>query len=111
MSRGVLEPRTCVRAEQDDGTRQVIEEIVFNNMMGQTYSNDDLSIFRIFPIRDKISAQFRAEAFNIANQVVFGNPGNTVNSPGSFGVISSTANSPRVIQLGCICSSKINPIS
>ena len=71
-----------------------------NNMMGQTYSNDDLSIFRVFPIRDKFSAQFRAEAFNIANQVIFGNPGNTVNSPGSFGVISSTANSPRVIQLG-----------
>jgi len=46
-----------------------------------------------------MTVQFRAEAFNILNQVVFGMPNTTLNS-NQFGVISSQANSPRTIQFG-----------
>jgi hypothetical protein len=61
--------------------------------------NIDFSVFKNFLIRERLSAQFRAEAFNALNQVVFGSP-NTVLSSGQFGVISSQSNSPRTIQFG-----------
>jgi len=48
---------------------------------------------------EKMTVQFRAEAFNILNQVVFGMPNTTLNS-NQFGVISSQANSARTIQFG-----------
>ena len=36
---------------------------------------------------------------DLFNRVVFGGPSANVNSPGSFGLISSQANTPRIIQL------------
>jgi len=59
--------------------------------------NIDFSLFKNFQPIERITLQFRAEAFNILNQVVFGSP-NTVLSSGQFGVISSQSNSPRTIQ-------------
>jgi Carboxypeptidase regulatory-like domain/TonB dependent receptor len=61
--------------------------------------NIDFSLFKNFQIKERLSAQLRAEAFNLLNQVVFGSP-NTVLSSGQFGVISSQSNSPRTIQFG-----------
>lgn len=57
----------------------------------------DFSAFKNFPLTRVVSGQFRAEAFNLVNQVVFGAP-NTVLSSGQFGVISTQANTPRQIQ-------------
>jgi hypothetical protein len=57
----------------------------------------DFSIFKNFQATEQVNVQFRAEAFNLLNQVVFGSP-NTVLSSGQFGVISSQANTPREIQ-------------
>ncbi len=59
--------------------------------------NIDLSLFKNFPIRERLNAQFRGEAFNLLNQVVFGSP-NAVLSSGQFGVISGQANAPRTLQ-------------
>lgn len=59
--------------------------------------NIDLSLFKNFQPIERVTLQFRAEAFNVLNQVVFGSP-NVVLSSGQFGVISSQANSPRTIQ-------------
>jgi hypothetical protein len=42
--------------------------------------------------------QFRSEFFNIANHPQFNNPGSNRGSPSAFGVISSTAVSPRILQ-------------
>jgi hypothetical protein len=61
--------------------------------------NIDFSLFKMFKPVEKMTVQFRAEAFNILNQVVFGMPNTTLNS-NQFGVISSQANSPRTIQFG-----------
>ena len=41
--------------------------------------------------------QFRAEVFNLANRVQFSPPATAVGSA-TFGIISSQANNPRLIQ-------------
>lgn len=60
--------------------------------------NVDFSVFKNFRPADKFDLQFRAEAYNILNQVQFGQPNMTLSS-GQFGVVSSQANSPRQLQL------------
>jgi hypothetical protein len=57
----------------------------------------DFSVFKNFAAVGHVNVQFRAEAFNLLNQVVFGNP-NMVLSSGQFGVITTQANTPREIQ-------------
>ena len=46
---------------------------------------------------ERVTIEFRAEAFNLLNQVVFGMPNTSLNS-NQFGVISSQANGPQTIQ-------------
>lgn len=73
----------------------------FIDVRGPSLFNFDLSVFKTFSIKERIKAQFRAEALNATNTVYFGNP-NTSYSPTSstFGVITSQINNPRLIQLG-----------
>ena len=59
----------------------------------------DLSIFKNTYIREgKLNLQYRVEMFNAFNTPQFGRPGPGFGY-GSFGVISSTAVSPRQIQM------------
>ncbi len=68
---------------------------------GPGQANLDLSLSKTvivnWPI-EKSSIQFRAEFFNALNHPQFANPDTNFSSP-TFGVISSTAVNPRVIQL------------
>ena len=49
-------------------------------------------------LRDgRMNLQFRAEFFNLFNRVRFGDPGLTFGTT-QFGVVSSQANSPRLVQ-------------
>jgi hypothetical protein len=60
--------------------------------------NLDLSLFRDFPIRERLKLQFRAEAFNLTDTPVYAAPvANFSNA--NFGKVLSTANSPRQLQL------------
>jgi hypothetical protein len=62
----------------------------------------DMGLFKSFKFTEQINLQFRAEFFNIFNQVNFANP-NTNVSGGGFGRITSThpnAGDPRIIQFG-----------
>jgi hypothetical protein len=59
--------------------------------------NFDLSLFKNFRIKEGWTLQFRAESFNVFNTPQFGIPNQDISSV-SFGVISSTANSPRQMQ-------------
>src|SRR5205823_865162 len=68
-------------------------------MRGPGQANWDLSMFKTFKVGERISAQFRAEAMNAFNTPLFRNPSTAFGS-GSFGVITSQANFPRLIQLG-----------
>ncbi|HWR16890.1 MAG TPA: carboxypeptidase regulatory-like domain-containing protein [Terriglobales bacterium] len=69
----------------------------YNSMIGPGYVNTDLSIFKNFtlPFRES-SVQFRAEAFNLFNNVNLSNP-NGVMTNAQFGKITS-AGSPRIVQ-------------
>ena len=57
-----------------------------------------MSLFKDFKLHEKLSLEFRAESFNLLNTPQFGGP-NTSVTAGTFGVISSQANSPRQNQL------------
>jgi hypothetical protein len=69
-----------------------------NALLSQQFYNVDFSVVRRFPIVEKINLEFRAEAFNVLNHTVFGVPVLTVNTPTTFGQVTSTANSPRQMQ-------------
>ncbi len=61
--------------------------------------NWDLSLFKNFRFRERATAEFRAEFFNMFNTPQFGTPGTGFNSA-AFGVIAGQANTPRQIQFG-----------
>jgi hypothetical protein len=48
---------------------------------------------------DRVRLQFRAEMFDMFNHPQFGPPGNSYGS-GSFGIVSSQINNPRLVQFG-----------
>jgi hypothetical protein len=63
--------------------------------------NENMSVTRVFPIREKKSIEFRAEAFNAFNRVRFGTGSTTLQSA-TFGVLTgsgSQINTPRQLQL------------
>jgi hypothetical protein len=69
-----------------------------NSLRSDWNKNLDLSIFRTFPVYERLALEFRAEAFNLTNTAVFAAPNNVINAP-NLGVVTSTANSPRELQL------------
>jgi len=74
-------------------------DLARNYLHGPPHRELDLSLHREFRASERMTFQFRAEAFNITNTPTFGAPG-AAYAPGSatFGVISS-AGLPRNIQL------------
>jgi hypothetical protein len=67
-------------------------------LFGPGRTNFDLSLFKDFPIRERVKMQFRAESFNIFNHPQFGLPGGSIGSA-SAPVISSTVGNPRQMQV------------
>lgn len=65
---------------------------------GPGFTNADISLFKIFPIRERLRVEFRSEFFNAFNHANFSNPGSFF--PFGFGIISSTVGDPREIQFG-----------
>jgi hypothetical protein len=72
-----------------------------NSVRGPGWWNIDLSLFRRFPIGQKLNLELRAEAFNLTNTPHFSNPNGDVND-GAFMTITGTSNnSPeRQFRLG-----------
>src|SRR4029077_8598523 len=64
---------------------------------GPAYNSSDFSVLKDFALRERMKLQFRAEMFNVFNQVNFNNPDTTV-TDGTFGVITG-AQPGRVVQL------------
>jgi hypothetical protein len=62
-------------------------------------NNVNVSAMKYIRIRESIKLQFRADAFNLCNHPLFAAPTIGVTS-GTFGQISSTTNTPRIVQLG-----------
>jgi hypothetical protein len=61
--------------------------------------NIDMALERAIPIKESHSVHVRAEFFNLTNTSNFSNPNSNVSSGPAFGVITSTATNPRIIQL------------
>jgi hypothetical protein len=70
-----------------------------NSLDGPGYKDMNASLFRDFSIGERVKFQFRGEATNVFNWVSLNNPGGTLNSSSSFGVISG-ASAMRVLQVG-----------
>jgi len=71
-----------------------------NSLQADWSRNLDLSLFRSFSLSGDRRLEFRAEAFNATNTPVFSAPDNYLpDGPGFFGVVSSTANTAREMQL------------
>jgi hypothetical protein len=66
----------------------------------------DVSLTRLFPIRERANLNFRVDFFNMSNSVVLGNPQGTLtpgdnglsNGATNFGQITGTSNTERQIQ-------------
>ena len=71
-----------------------------NPLVGQHWNDVDMSVFRKFPLglgEDRYF-EFRAEAFNLFNNVVFNTPDST-GSDANFGQVTSQWNNPRILQM------------
>jgi hypothetical protein len=69
----------------------------FNNLRVDTTNNLNVSLTKDFALREKIKLQFRADSFNVLNHALFAAP-NVSPTSTAFGVVSSTTNTPRIIQ-------------
>ena len=70
-----------------------------SDLRNQGAKNVDFSLFKRFPVTERVRLEFRGEAFNLMNTPLFAAPGTTVNTP-TFGVVTTQENSPRQVQLG-----------
>ncbi|MEO8027013.1 MAG: TonB-dependent receptor, partial [Bryobacteraceae bacterium] len=61
-----------------------------NTFRGPGFFNTDLSLVKKFRVREGMNATFRAEAYNLFNTVNFNPPGVNLQTPATFGIISST---------------------
>jgi hypothetical protein len=72
---------------------------MFNNLRSDAANNVDLSMIKNFHISERVTGQFRFEAFNALNRTEFAAP-NLSPTSSAFGTITSQANTPRAIQMG-----------
>jgi|GEM_PF-300867 len=72
-----------------------------NNLRGPNYFNLDTGLAKTFPlVSDRVNLKFRADAFNAFNHPSFATPStsNLDITGGTFGQITATATTPRVMQ-------------
>jgi outer membrane receptor protein involved in Fe transport len=69
-----------------------------NSLRTEPFKNLDASLFREFPLLESMKLQLRLDSFNSFNHPVWGVP-NTCQNCQNFGVVTSTVNSARQLQL------------
>jgi hypothetical protein len=69
-----------------------------NTLYGPGRWNVDMSLFKDIPVREPLTLQFRAEAFNTFNHPQFGQPNSTI-GVSTAGTITSIVGNPRQMQL------------
>ncbi len=71
-----------------------------NVLRGPGFGAVDFSVFKNTPLTERVSSQFRVEMFNLFNQTNFANPGTSLNSSSSFGLITNTRNGSSAPGIG-----------
>ncbi|HEX3891494.1 MAG TPA: carboxypeptidase regulatory-like domain-containing protein [Terracidiphilus sp.] len=66
---------------------------------GPGVEQEDLSLFKSFPMGEQRRIEFRAEFFNAFNHPSFANPSASISAPGAFGKSTATTTNARQIQL------------
>jgi hypothetical protein len=69
-----------------------------NTFRGPRFLNVDASLVKAFAITERKRFVFRAEAYNLLNNVNFGNPSFSLTNAQSFGKISNVVSNPRLLQ-------------
>jgi hypothetical protein len=71
-----------------------------NFIQDQTFWNLDTAVQRLFPIKERLSAEIKVEAYNVLNHPVLGSPAASVTTQSTFGQITSMAsgNAQRILQ-------------
>src|SRR5580704_7841325 len=83
----------------DDGAATGFGNLGRNIYRGPFEQNWDVSLTKLFSIRERQTIRFTTDFFNIWNHPVFSNPAFTdIQNPAAFGDIISTENNPRIIQ-------------
>jgi hypothetical protein len=59
-----------------------------NLLVGPHYRHLDLSLFKVFPVGERVNAEFRMEGFNITNTANFGLPNASLDGA-QFGEITA----------------------
>ena len=67
-----------------------------NTLRGPGVFNNDLSVSRNFPIKERIKLEFRTDCFNVTNTPKFSNPSASVTS-GTFSQITSTISNSTAV--------------
>jgi hypothetical protein len=80
----------------NDGT--LFGDLRRNMFRGPFQQNWDITLTKIFPITERQQIRFGAQFFNIWNHPVFASPAFTDVSGQSFGTITNTVGTPRLIQ-------------
>ena len=70
-----------------------------NAFRGPRFFDTDASLVKRFKITEREAVTFRAEAYNLWNNVNFSNPAVTLTTPTTFGKVSSSVNGARVMQM------------
>jgi carboxypeptidase family protein/TonB-dependent receptor-like protein len=95
---GVVQPaNTTVRAFFNPGAFALPARGTFGNLgrnaiSGPGFSAVDFSVFKTTAVRERASIQFRFEVFNLFNRANWANPGVSLASATSFGLITNTRN-------------------
>ena len=70
-----------------------------NTFRGPRFFNTDTSLIKRFRIHEKHAVTFRAEGYNLFNNVNFATPGINLQTPQTFGRISALSGGSRVVML------------
>jgi hypothetical protein len=82
-----------------NGTSGYQGTVTRNTLRGPGTAEVDFSAIKNFPIWESVTAQFRAEAFNIINHPNFGNPAaNITAAPNVVGAVTGTSMDNRDLQ-------------
>jgi hypothetical protein len=82
-----------------NGNVQSFGNVPRNSLRGPAYEDTDISLFKDFLGEHRVHGQFQAETFNAWNHTNLANPGTSVSSSGTFGVITATSSSTGSVNI------------